>query len=236
MVDIKAIRSRRGLAKPLPDNDLPARYTARYTARHGFAEEELRQAIELLFFAYRDMTAGPDEMLARLGLGRAHHRVLHFVGRNPGITVAELLGILRISKQSLARVLKDVVERALVQQSRDAGDQRRRPLTLTNAGFELEQSLSAVQQERLSRAFAAVGTEAIEGWQTVLLALVEPADRERLERAAARRSAFAERATEKRASFAAAVDSLEQAYLQRAANRPNETGAPRAGAPPARRK
>lgn len=211
MVDIKTIRSRREPQKALPDNDLPARYTA----RHGFAEEELRQAIELLFFAYRDMTAGPDEVLARLGLGRAHHRVLHFVGRNPGITVAELLAILRISKQSLARVLKDVVERGLVQQSRDAGDQRRRPLTLTHAGFQLEQSLSAVQQERLSRAFAAVGAEAIEGWQTVLLAMVEPADRERLERAAARRSAFADQ----RASFAAAVDSREQAYEQRAATR-----------------
>ena len=232
MVDIKTGRTRWALTEPLPDNDLPARFTS----RHGFAEEDLRQAIELLFFAYRDMTAGPDEMLARLGLGRAHHRVLHFVGRNPGITVAELLAVLRISKQSLARVLKDVVERRLVQQSRDEGDQRRRPLTLTNGGFELEQTLSAVQQERLSRAFAAVGADAIEGWQRVLLAMVEPADRERLERAAARRSAFAERATEKRASFVAAVDSLEQAYQPRAAHRLREARARRASAPPARRK
>ena len=114
MVDIKTVRWRRGpgkalARKALPDNSL----TAIYTATHGFAEQDLRQAIELLFFAYRDMTAGPDEMLARMGLGRAHHRVIHFVGRNPGITVAELLGILRISKQSLARVLKEVVERGL---------------------------------------------------------------------------------------------------------------------------
>ncbi len=222
MVDIKAVRSPRGLAKALADNDLPAHYPsngegrASGATRHGFAEDDLRQAIELLFFAYRDMTAGPDEMLARLGLGRAHHRVLHFVGRNPGITVAGLLAILRVSKQSLARVLKDVVERGLVQQSRDEGDQRRRPLTLTNAGFELEQTLSAVQQERLSRAFAAAGADAIEGWQTVLLALVEPADRERLEHAAARRSAFAQRA-ETRTSFVTVVDSIEQVYEQRAA-------------------
>jgi DNA-binding MarR family transcriptional regulator len=204
MVDIKRARTRNWLAKVLPDNDLPRTYTA----RHGFAEEDLRQAIELLFFAYRDMTAEPDEMLARTGLGRAHHRVIHFVGRNPGITVADLLAILRISKQSLARVLKDVVERGLVRQFRDDGDQRRRPLHLTGAGVVLETSLSAVQQKRLSRAFAAAGATAVDGWRTVLRALVEPADRERLERAAARRELFAK-----------AADSLEAACVARTATR-----------------
>lgn len=200
MVDIKIVGWRQEPVEALPNNDLPQTYTE----RHGFAEEDLRQAIELLFFAYRDMTAGPDEILARMGLGRAHHRVIHFVGRNPGITVAELLSILRISKQSLARVLRDVVERGLVRQFRDEGDQRRRPLYLTGPGVVLETSLSAVQQERLARAFANVGPDAIAGWRTMLLALVEPADRERLERAAARRT-----------KFASAVELLEDAYAHR---------------------
>ncbi len=158
--------------------------------RPGFREEALREAIELLFFAYRDMTAGPDAILEEMGLGRAHHRAIHFIGRNPGITVAELLAILRISKQSLARVLKDVVERKLVRQLRDEGDQRRRPLFLTAQGFELEAQLSAVQQERLAKAFAVAGPEAISGWRQMLETLVDPADRERLTRAAERRSAY----------------------------------------------
>ena len=114
MVDIKVLRSRAELAKALPANDLPPHGMP----RPGFREEALREAIELLFFAYRDMTAGPDAILEEMGLGRAHHRAIHFIGRNPGITVAELLAILRISKQSLARVLKDVVERKLVRQLR----------------------------------------------------------------------------------------------------------------------
>src|ERR1700723_2589976 len=79
-------------------------------------EEELRQGIELLFYAYRDFTSDPDSILARYDFGRAHHRVLHFVGRNPGISVAELLGILRITKQSLSRVLGKLVEQGCVKQ------------------------------------------------------------------------------------------------------------------------
>ena len=75
----------------------------------SLSDDELRQGIELLFYAYRDFTAEPDAMLAKLGLGRAHHRVIYFVGRNPGITVGELLGILRITKQSLGRVLGQLV-------------------------------------------------------------------------------------------------------------------------------
>src|SRR5260221_12858622 len=88
-------------------------------------EEELRQGIELLFFAYRDFTAGPDAMLAEIGLGRAHHRVIHFVGRNPQITVSNLLGILHITKQSLSRVLSQLVDTELIVQH--TGAPYRRP-------------------------------------------------------------------------------------------------------------
>ena len=83
--------------------------------------------IELLFFAYRDFVVDPDEVLAKLGFGRAHHRVLHFVGRSPGITVSDLLAILRITKQSLARVLNELMDRGYVAQTPGLGDRRQRP-------------------------------------------------------------------------------------------------------------
>lgn len=92
-------------------------------------EDELRQGIELLFYAYRDFTRGPDEILERFGFGRAHHRALHFIGGNPGITVAELLGILRITKQSLSRVLSALIEGEFVRQQQGTRDRRQRQLS-----------------------------------------------------------------------------------------------------------
>src|SRR6266576_1192371 len=94
-------------------------------------EEELRQGIELLFFAYRDFTAEPDAILARYGFGRAHHRVVHFVGRHPKITVSELLGVLRITKQSLSRVLGQLVRQNFILQQPGSHDRRQRLLELT---------------------------------------------------------------------------------------------------------
>src|SRR6201982_2358934 len=95
-----------------------------------FAEEEVRQGIELLFFAYRDFTAEPDAILTRYGFGRAHHRVIHFVGRHPQMTVSELLGILRITKQSLSRVLGQLVRQEFVLQRPGSRDRRQRLLEL----------------------------------------------------------------------------------------------------------
>ena len=97
-------------------------------------EEEIRLAQDLLFFAYRDFTNAADVILDELGLGRAHHRALHFIGRNPGITVSDLLAILRITKQSLARVLGALVEQGYVAQAPGRADRRQRLLTLTPAG------------------------------------------------------------------------------------------------------
>src|SRR5436189_1488567 len=94
-------------------------------------EEEVRQGIELLFFAYRDFTAEPDAILEQYGFGRAHHRVIHFVGRHPQMTVSELLGILGITKQSLSRVLSHLVRREFVVQRPGSHDRRQRLLELT---------------------------------------------------------------------------------------------------------
>ena len=97
-------------------------------------EEQVRQGIELLFFAYRDFTAEPDAILARYGFGRAHHRVVHFVGRHPQLTVSELLGILRITKQSLGRVLGQLVRQGFVTVRSGSRDRRQRLLELTEKG------------------------------------------------------------------------------------------------------
>src|ERR671923_858975 len=101
-------------------------------------EEELRQGIELLFYAYRDFTAEPDAMLASYGFGRAHHRVIYFVGRYPDMSVSDLLGILRITKQSLSRVLSQLIEDGFIRQRSGSRDRRQRLLALTEKGIELE--------------------------------------------------------------------------------------------------
>jgi DNA-binding MarR family transcriptional regulator len=144
-------------------------------------EEQLRMAQDMLFFAYRDFTAAADQVLAELGLGRAHHRVLHFVGRNPGISVGELLGILGVTKQSLARVLSTLVEQGLVTQAAGRTDRRQRLLHLTEAGRALERRLFEAQRERLLAAFREAGGPAVDGFRRVLRAIAGPSARTRLD-------------------------------------------------------
>ena len=120
-------------------------------------DPEMRIAQDLLFFAYRDFTNVADKVLEELGLGRAHHRALHFIGRNPGITVSGLLAILRITKQSLARVLNALVDEGYVSQAPGYEDRRLRLLTLTDKGKALEQRLFESQREKLSQAYRAGG-------------------------------------------------------------------------------
>jgi DNA-binding MarR family transcriptional regulator len=149
-------------------------------------EEELRLAQDLLFFGYRDFTAGADAILAELGLGRAHHRVLHFVGRSPGISVGDLLGILGVTKQSLGRVLTPLVEGGLVQASEGRNDRRQRLLSLTPKGAALERMLFERQRERVMRAYREAGPAAVEGFRRVMRGLMGPDARaqvDRLERA-----------------------------------------------------
>lgn len=151
-------------------------------------EEELRQGIELLFFAYRDFTAEPDALLGEFGFGRAHHRVLYFVGRHPGITVSELLSILRITKQSLSRVLGQLIDETFVTQRPGARDRRQRLLELTEKGIELERQLTERQRGRIARAYRDAGAEAVEGFRKVMTGLIDEADRARFRaRAVARR-------------------------------------------------
>ncbi len=136
------------------------------------AEERLTEAIELLFFGYRDFISDPDAILSEYEFGRAHHRVVHFVGRNPGMTVAELLDILRITKQSLARVLRQLIERGFIEQKTGEKDRRQRCLYLTEAGAELDRRIAAPQRARVKKAFAETGPAAETAWRAVLLALV----------------------------------------------------------------
>ncbi|ANK80769.1 MAG: MarR family transcriptional regulator [Rhizobiales bacterium NRL2] len=140
-------------------------------------EPAVRQAIELLFFAYRDFTSGPDEVLADFGYGRAHHRVIHFVGRNPGITVQQLLRILRITKQSLSRVLGALIHDGYIEQVKGRRDKRLRHLHLTDRGRELEAACSAPQRRLVAEAFAEAGIDAVHGYTAVLKALIDPGDR-----------------------------------------------------------
>ena len=142
----------------------------------------VRQGIELLFFAYRDFTAEPDAILAGYGFGRAHHRVVHFVGRHPQLSVGELLGILRITKQSLSRVLGQLVRQGFIVQRPGVQDRRQRLLELTAEGQQLERRLSAPQRARIAAAYRHAGAAAVDGFRRVLLGIIAAAeDRRRFE-------------------------------------------------------
>jgi DNA-binding MarR family transcriptional regulator len=148
-------------------------------------DEELRQAIELLFFAYRDFTAEPDAILAKWKFGRAHHRVIYFVGRHPQISVTDLLGTLKITKQSLSRVLGQLVKEGYIVQRPGLRDRRQRLLELTDKGQELERQLSENQRALIARAYRAAGAAAVEGFRKVMLGIINDEDRRRFPRSAA---------------------------------------------------
>jgi DNA-binding MarR family transcriptional regulator len=142
-------------------------------------DDDLRQGIEMLFFAYRDFTAKADETLAQYGFGRAHHRVIYFVGRNPDMTVSDLLDILKITKQSLSRVLGQLVRQGFIVQKPGATDRRQRLLSLTDLGADLERKLTEEQRALVARAYRAAGAEAVEGFRKVLTGLINDSDRDR---------------------------------------------------------
>ena len=146
-------------------------------------EEDLRQGIELLYYAYRDFTAEPDAMLARYSFGRAHHRVIYFVGRYPHMSVTELLAILRITKQSLSRVLGQLVRQGFIRQQPGARDRRQRLLELTDKGGELERQLSENQRQRIAKAYRDAGPQAVDGFRRVMLGIISSeTDRATIER------------------------------------------------------
>jgi DNA-binding MarR family transcriptional regulator len=155
------------------------------------AEEPIPyEMIELFFFAYRDFVGGPDRVLAEYGFGRAHHRVLHFVDRRPGLTIAALLDILQITKQSLNRVLKELIDKGHIEVRPGLEDRRQRQLFTTESGHHLAHRLAEMQGQRVTRALRGAFREAIgergsgvEGiLQAYLLGLVDQEQRPRVTR------------------------------------------------------
>src|SRR2546421_7086698 len=146
--------------------------------RDGREGEPIWDIIELLFFAYRDFVGDPDEVLVKFGFGRAHHRVLHFVNRNPGMKVAELLDILKITKQSLGRVLKQLVDEGYVAQKAGANDRRQRLLFVTPKGEALAMKLAGLQTARIERALSELGPNAHDAARRLLAAMLNADDRD----------------------------------------------------------
>ena len=140
-------------------------------------EAAIRRGVELLYFGYSHLTRGIDAGLAQQGLGRAHHRSLYFIARFPGLTVGDLLRLLAITKQSLGRVLNDLVERGLVESRTGNADRRQKLLQLTEAGAALEQSLFDGLKDRMVPAYAATSESDIAGFWRVLEGLIPPEDR-----------------------------------------------------------
>jgi DNA-binding MarR family transcriptional regulator len=141
-------------------------------------DAQLRQGVELMFFAYRDMIRDADRVLEEYGYGRAHHRCLHFVWRRPGMSVSELLDLLKVTKQSLNRVLRQLVEDGMIRSCVGDSDRRQRLLTLTPEGEALVRRLAAAQNARMRRVFMEAGVEAVHGFKTVLAGMVDEADRD----------------------------------------------------------
>ncbi|MEJ6390018.1 MarR family winged helix-turn-helix transcriptional regulator [Gymnodinialimonas ulvae] len=137
-------------------------------------DDQLRRGIEAMFFAYRGFTADPDRILTEKGYGRAHHRAVHFINRTPGTTVNNLLAILGVTKQSLNRVLRTLVDDGLVEARVGTRDKRERHLHLTEAGKALEQALSEAQRNRMRVAFRNAGPEAVQGFRAVLEEMMDP--------------------------------------------------------------
>lgn len=136
-------------------------------------DEQLRKGIEAMFFAYRGFTADPDRILEEHGYGRAHHRALHFINRTNGTTVNNLLGLLGVTKQSLNRVLRTLIEDGLVESRIGKTDRRERNLYLTQTGAALERALSEAQRERMRAAYRAAGPQAVAGFRQVLEAMMD---------------------------------------------------------------
>ncbi|MPZ55204.1 MAG: MarR family transcriptional regulator [Rhizobiales bacterium] len=164
---------------------LPDRVPAKPDPCAGSAEPAW-DIIELLFFAYRDFVDDADDVLARYGFGRAHHRVLHFVCRHPGMKVADLLDILRITKQSLGRVLKQLIDQEFVEQKAGANDRRQRLLFVTAKGEALAMKLAGLQTARIERSLEELGVGSHDAARRFLLAMINPESRDGVLRLMAR--------------------------------------------------
>ena len=136
-------------------------------------DEQIRRGIEAMYFAYRAFTSDPDLILDEIGYGRAHHRALHFINRDPGLTVTSLLEVLGVTKQSLNRVLRALIEDGLVDSRVGRRDRRERQLHLTDKGAALERRLSEAQRARMKAAYRNAGPQAVAGFRQVLEAMMD---------------------------------------------------------------
>ena len=135
-------------------------------------DKEIRKMIELIFFSYRDFTTGPDQILEKLNFGRAHHRVIYFVGKKDKITIKELLGVLKITKQSLSRVLNQLVKEGFIVVSTGL-DKRTKNLSLTNKGISLENELSTIQIQKIKKVINNFNQKDIDGFKKILYEMIE---------------------------------------------------------------
>ena len=134
--------------------------------------KEIRKVIELIFFSYRDFTLGPDKILEKLNFGRAHHRVIYFVGKKNNITIKELLSVLKITKQSLSRVLNQLVKEGFIIVSTGL-DKRTKTLSLTNKGLSLEKELSTIQINKIKKIINKFSEDEINGFKKILFEIIE---------------------------------------------------------------
>jgi DNA-binding MarR family transcriptional regulator len=133
---------------------------------------EIRKVVELMFFAYREFTLGPDQILNEINFGRAHHRIIYFVGKQKKITIKDLLSILQITKQSLSRVLNQLVEKKYIIVS-VGDDKRTKNLSLTNLGIKLEEKLSQIQIDKINTIFKNTDENNINGFKKILYAMID---------------------------------------------------------------
>ena len=143
-------------------------------------ETEIRKVIELIFFSYRDFTAGPDKILEKINFGRAHHRVIYFVGKQKKITIKELLSILQITKQSLSRVLNQLVKEKFILVSTGI-DKRTKNLSLTKKGKDLEKELSTIQINKIRNVLKQFNEKDINGFKKILYAMIEEKNKKKFD-------------------------------------------------------
>ena len=143
-------------------------------------ETEIRKAVELIFFSYRDFTAGPDKILEKINFGRAHHRVIYFVGKQKKITIKELLSILQITKQSLSRVLNQLVKEKFILVSTGI-DKRTKNLSLTKKGEDLEKELSIIQINKIRNVLKQFNEKDINGFKKILYAMIEERNKKKFD-------------------------------------------------------
>lgn len=162
----------------------PVRNSARAAPNPLFLrDEELERGLELLDAAYHALLAEPGRQLGPLGLSRNHQRLLHVIGREPGITMARLQDLVQLTKQSLSRLLKELEARNLILREADRRDRRQRPIRLTEQGRELDEQLHVRLRRRIALAYRSAGADAVAGWHKVLLGLLDERARRRLQRA-----------------------------------------------------